>query len=124
MKGIVCVRVPMFLFGFASLFYLRLKWLVGSVTLSTAICAGVQASMILLTLVVANEILIWPASLRQSGCGYWRIGMAVSGDLWMPTRTVWMIGLNKRSLSEHPNPKTNLFFTGPTFKRAELISDG
>jgi hypothetical protein len=48
----------MFLLGLATLFYPPLKLLIGSVTTSTAICAGGLALMILPTLVVGNELLI------------------------------------------------------------------
>jgi hypothetical protein len=58
LKGIVWLGVAMFLFGLGSIFYPPLKALIGSVTTSTAICAGGLALMVLPTLIVGNEILI------------------------------------------------------------------
>jgi hypothetical protein len=58
LKGIVWVGVLLFLFGLASLFYLPLKILIGSVTTSAAICAGGLALMVLPSLIVGNELLI------------------------------------------------------------------
>ena len=46
------------MFGLASIFYPPLKLLIGSVTTSTAICAGGLALMVLPTLIVGNELLI------------------------------------------------------------------
>jgi len=59
LKGIVWVGVVMFLFGLASIFYPPLKLLIGSVTTSAAISAGGLALMVLPTLIVGNELLIW-----------------------------------------------------------------
>ncbi len=52
------VGVVLFLAGLATLFYPPLRAIVGSVTTSTAICAGGLALIILPTLVVGNELLI------------------------------------------------------------------
>ena len=58
LKGIVWVGVVMFLFGLASIFYLPLKLLIGSVTTSAAILVGGLLLMVLPTLIVGNELLI------------------------------------------------------------------
>lgn len=58
LNGIVWVGVVMFLFGLASIFYLPLKLLIGSVTTSAAITVGGLALMVLPTLIVGNELLI------------------------------------------------------------------
>ncbi len=59
LKGIVWVGVVLFLFGLATMFYPPLKLLIGSVTTSAAILVGGLALMVLPTLVVGNEILIF-----------------------------------------------------------------
>ena len=59
LKGVVWVGVAMFMFGLASIFYPPLKLLIGSVTTSAAISAGGLALMVLPTLIVGNELLIW-----------------------------------------------------------------
>ena len=58
LNGIVWVGVGMFLFGLATMFYLPLKLLIGSVTTSAAITVGGLALMVLPTLIVGNELLI------------------------------------------------------------------
>ena len=58
LKGIVWVGVAMFAFGLASIFYLPLKLLIGSLTTSAAITVGGLALMVLPTLIVGNELLI------------------------------------------------------------------
>ena len=58
LKGIVWVGVGMFVFGIASLVWLPLKLIIGSVTTSAALMMGGVALMVLPTLVVQNELLI------------------------------------------------------------------
>ena len=67
LKGIVWLGVAMFLFGLASLFYLPLKLIVGSVTTSAAILVGGLALMVLPTLIVGNELLILAIVLMAVG---------------------------------------------------------
>jgi hypothetical protein len=57
LRGIVWVGAGLFLFGLATLFYPRLKLIIGSVTTSAAMVLGV-ALMVLPSLVVGNELLI------------------------------------------------------------------
>ena len=59
LKGIVWVGVAMFLFGLASMFYPPLQVIIGSVTTSAAILVGGIALMILPSLIVGNELLIF-----------------------------------------------------------------
>ena len=58
LKGIVWVGVGLFVFGLASLVWLPLKLIIGSVTTSAALMLGGVALMVLPTLVVGNELLI------------------------------------------------------------------
>ncbi len=58
LKGIVWVGVAMFLFGLASIFYLPLQAIIGSVTTSAAILVGGITLMVLPSLIVGNELLI------------------------------------------------------------------
>lgn len=59
LKGIVWLGGFVFLFGLASLFYPPLKLIIGSTTTSAAIAAGGLALIVLPTLVVGNELLIF-----------------------------------------------------------------
>jgi hypothetical protein len=59
LKGIVWVGVGLFVFGLASLVYPPLKAVIGSVTTSAALMLGGVALMVLPTLVVGNELLIF-----------------------------------------------------------------
>jgi hypothetical protein len=58
LKGIVWVGVGLFVFGLASLVYLPLKVVIGSVTTSAALMLGGVALMVLPSLIVGNELLI------------------------------------------------------------------
>jgi hypothetical protein len=58
LKGIVWVGVGLFVFGLASMFWVPLKAVIGSVTTSMAITLGGVALIILPTLIVGNEPLI------------------------------------------------------------------
>ena len=69
LKGIVWVGVAMFLFGLASMFYPPLKLVIGSVTTSIAILVGGIALMVLPTMIVGNELLIFGGV--GAGVGLW-----------------------------------------------------
>ena len=58
LRGIVWVGLGLFLFGLATIFYVPLRVIIGSVTTSIAITIGGVALMILPTLIVGNELLI------------------------------------------------------------------
>jgi len=60
----------MFVFGLASIFYPPLKLLIGSVTTSAAITVGGLALMVLPTLIVGNELLIWAAWASRWAAGF------------------------------------------------------
>jgi len=59
LKGIVWVGVALFIFGIASAFWPPLKVVIGSVTTSAAISAGGLALIVLPTMVVGHELLIF-----------------------------------------------------------------
>ena len=59
LKGIVWVGVGLFVFGLGSLVYPPLKVVVGSVTTSAALMLGGVALMVLPSMIVGNELLIF-----------------------------------------------------------------
>jgi hypothetical protein len=59
LKGIVWVGVVMFIFGLASIFWPPLKLIIGSVTTSAAITLGGLVLMVLPTLIVGHELIIF-----------------------------------------------------------------
>jgi hypothetical protein len=61
LKGVVWVGVSLFVFGVASLVWLPLKVVIGSVTTSAAIMAGGVCLVVLPSLIVGNELVILSA---------------------------------------------------------------
>ncbi len=59
LKGIVWVGVGLFVFGLATIFWAPLRVIIGSLTTSLAITLGGLALMVLPTLIVGNELLIF-----------------------------------------------------------------
>ena len=70
LKSIVWVGLGLFIFGLASIFWLPLKTIIGSLTTSVAITLGGIALIILPTLVVGNELLILGAVTMAVGAWF------------------------------------------------------
>jgi hypothetical protein len=63
---------------------------IGSATTSAALAAGGVTLMLLPSLVVGNELLIFSAVWRwQSARGSWRTATGACAVSWMPTRMAW-----------------------------------
>jgi hypothetical protein len=93
LKGIVWVGVGLFVFGLASLFWPPLKAIIGSVTTSAAMTLGGIALIILPTLIVGNELLIFGG-----------VVLAV-GAWWLAHRHGHLRGQLAASNTPPPKPK-------------------